>query len=175
MTARPAADEHHWRPQVCVLKVLAGVGRYGRAVPVRLSPRLVAVVNALPLEPHFRVLEIGCGSGAAARAVADRLHGGHILAIDRSATAVAQARAGARDQIAQGRMRVRQVAAEEFVLLPEEEPFDLVFGVRVGALDGRYPESGKRVIERISGATQPHARLFIDGGDPLRELLIPRL
>jgi SAM-dependent methyltransferase len=52
-------------------------------------------VDALPLEPHFRVLEIGCGPGAAARAVAERLTTGHVLAIDRSPTAVAQAtRAG---------------------------------------------------------------------------------
>ena len=144
-------------------------------MPVHLSPRLVAVINALPLQPHFRVLEIGCGSGAAARAVADRLDGGHILAIDRSASAIAQAMGGAGDQIAAGRMRVRQVAAEEFVQLPEDEPFDLVFAVRVGALDGRHPRCGKRVMERISAATQPDARLFIDGGDPLREILIPRL
>jgi trans-aconitate methyltransferase len=39
-------------------------------------------VAALPLQPHFRILEIGCGPGAAARAVAARLTTGHILAVD---------------------------------------------------------------------------------------------
>jgi cyclopropane fatty-acyl-phospholipid synthase-like methyltransferase len=43
-----------------------------------LSPRLAAVVNALPLRPGLRVLEIGCGPGAAARAVATLIGDGHV-------------------------------------------------------------------------------------------------
>lgn len=143
-------------------------------MPVPLSPRLAAVVRALPIHPTSRVLEIGCGPGAAARAVAAQLTSGHILAIDRSAAAVAQAAKAAAGEIGAGRMSVRRVAAEEFVLEPGEEPFDLVFAVRVGALDGRHPEAGERVLRRIAAATTPDARLFIDGGDPLRELPIPR-
>ncbi|GAA2820596.1 methyltransferase domain-containing protein [Nonomuraea rubra] len=140
----------------------------------RLSPRLAAIVDALPLEPHLRVLEIGCGPGAAARAVAARLGTGHVLAIDRSAAAIEQARAAAAGEIAAGRMSVRQVAGEDFVLLPGEEPYDLVFAVRVGALDGRHPEAGRLLLRRLALATRPGARLFIDGGDPLREVPIPR-
>ena len=132
------------------------------------------LVDALPIQPHFRVLEIGCGPGAAARAVAARLVTGHILAIDRSATVIAQARVAAAEQISSGRMSVRQVAAEDFLLLPDEEPFDLVFAVRVGALDGRHPEAGEHVLQRIAPATRTGARLFIDGGQPLRELPLPR-
>nr|WP_199537256.1 class I SAM-dependent methyltransferase [Spongiactinospora gelatinilytica] len=131
-------------------------------------------MNALPLRPDSRVLEIGCGPGAAARAVAERLTSGHILAIDRSAAAIAQAEAGAAEEIAAGRMSVRQVAGEDFALQAQEEPYDLVFAVRVGALDGRHPEAGQRMLRRIAEATTPNARLFIDGGDPLRELVIPR-
>jgi cyclopropane fatty-acyl-phospholipid synthase-like methyltransferase len=143
-------------------------------VSVRLSPRLAAIVNALPLQPHSRVLEIGCGPGAAARAVASRLTTGHILAIDRSAAAIAQAETAAVEEIRSGRMSVRQVSAEDFVLRPHEEPYDIVFAVRVGALDGRHPEAAQQVLHRIATATKADARLFIDGGDPLRELLIPR-
>lgn len=140
----------------------------------RLSPRLAAIVAALPLQPDSRVLEIGCGPGAAARAVAARLATGHILAVDRSRAAVARARATAADEIAAGRMDVRHTAAEDFALYADEEPYDLVFAVRVGALDGRHPAAGEQVLQRIALATTTDARLFIDGGDPLRELPIPR-
>lgn len=139
-----------------------------------LSPRLQAIVDALPLRPGSRVLEIGCGSGAAARAVAGRLESGHILAIDRSPKAIAQALTIAAEEIASGRMGVRQIAAEDFALQPGEAPYDLVFAIRVGALDGRHPKVGQQVLERIAAATTADARLFIDGGDPLRELAIPR-
>ncbi len=141
---------------------------------IKLSPRLKAVVDALPLRPDSRVLEIGCGPGAAARAVAARLTTGRILALDRSAAAIAQARAAAVHEIASGGMEVRQVAAEEFVLQPGEAPYDLVFAVRVGALDGRHPKAGERALQRIALATPANARLFIDGGNPLRELPIPK-
>jgi SAM-dependent methyltransferase len=143
-------------------------------MPAGLSPRLDEIVAALPLEPHLRVLEIGCGPAAAARAVAARLTTGHVLAIDRSATAIAQARKYAAAEIASGRLSVRQVAAADLTLLPDDEPFDLVFAVRVGALDGRHPSAGERALQRIAAATTPAARLLIDGGQPLRELSIPR-
>ncbi|WP_204261202.1 hypothetical protein [Blastococcus saxobsidens] len=54
------------------------------------------------------------------------------------------------------------------------EPFDVVFALRVGALDGRHPAVGEQVLRRIAAATRPGARLFVDGGHPLRELTIPR-
>ena len=128
-----------------------------------LSARLAAVVDALPLRPGMRVLEIGCGPGAAARAVAERLTTGHLLAIDRSATAIAQATAAAAELIADGRLRVRQAAAEDFVAEPGEGPFDLVFAVRVGALDGRHPAAGQKAFARIAAVLAPGGRLFVDG------------
>jgi cyclopropane fatty-acyl-phospholipid synthase-like methyltransferase len=140
-----------------------------------LSPRLAAIVAALPIEPHLRVLEIGCGPGAVARVVADQLSTGHFLAIDRSSAAIDQLQASSKDQITSGRLSARRVAVEDFVLADDEEPFDLVFAVRVGALDGRHPEAGKAALRRIAAATHPHARLFVDGGRPLRELPIRTL
>ena len=138
-----------------------------------LSPRLAEIVNALPIRPGMRVLEIGCGPGAAARAVAARLGTGHILAVDRSARAIAQARQQAAAEIESGRMSLRQVSAEELVLLPGEEPFDLAFAVRVGALDGRHPEAGRPALARIAAMLRPGGRLFVDGGRPLREVPLP--
>lgn len=139
-------------------------------MPPGLSPRLAAIVDALPFTPQSRVLEIGCGPGAAARAIARRLDTGYILAIDRSATAVAQASSSSVDEIASGRMGVRHVAVESFVLEADDLPFDIVFAVRVGALDGRHPEAGRQALARIRAALAPGGRVFVDGGDPLREL-----
>ncbi|MEV6962135.1 methyltransferase domain-containing protein [Streptomyces sp. NPDC051207] len=138
-----------------------------------LSPRLAEIVDALPLTPRARVLEIGCGPGAAARAVAARLDTGHILAIDRSAKAVAQAEAASAREIASGRMSVRQAAVEDFVREPGEGPFDIAFAVRVGALDGRHPEAEQRALARIAAALAPGGRLYVDGGRPLREVPLP--
>lgn len=138
--------------------------------PENLSPRLAAIVAALPLHPGLRVLEIGCGPGAAARAVARRVGDGRVLAIDRSATAVAQARRGAAAEIAAGLLVVRQAAVEDFVLEEGEAPYDLAFAVRVGALDGRHPEVAQRALQRIRAALTPRGRLFVDGGNPLREI-----
>lgn len=135
-----------------------------------LSPRLAAIVDALPLQPGMRVLEIGCGPGAAARALAQRIGNGHILAIDRSATAIQQVTAGSQREISDGRLSVRQAAVEHFDLAPDEAPFDLAFAIRVGALDGRHPELRERALERIARALAPGGRLFIDGGTPLREI-----
>lgn len=138
-----------------------------------LSPRLAAIVSALPLAPGTRVLEIGGAPGAVAKAVARRIGEGHILVIDRSARGIALTRQNASAEIETGTLKLRHVAVEEFRLLPGEAPFDLAFAVRVGALDGRHPRAGQVALRRIADALRPGGRLFIDGGDPLRELDLP--
>lgn len=138
-----------------------------------LSARLEEIVNALPLRSGMRVLEIGGAPGAAAREVAKRIGDGHILVIDRSVKGVAQIERNAAAEIAGGRLSVRQAAAEEFELEPGEAPYDLAFAVRVGALDGRHPEAGRLALARIAAALTPEGKLYIDGGDPLRELVLP--
>ena len=135
-----------------------------------LSARLAALVDALPFRPGMRVLEIGCGPGAAAREIARRIGDGHVLAIDRSAKSIAQARAASGAEIESGRLSLRQVAAEDFELEPAEAPYDIAFAIRVGALDGRHPEAGRLAIRRIAAALKPGGRLFVDGGHPLREI-----
>jgi len=140
----------------------------------RLSARLADALDALPLREGMRVLEIGCGPGALARAIAERIGPtGHVLGIDRSPRAIATARAAAAG-IAPERLAFREAAAETFALLPGEARFDLAVALRVGALDGRHPEAGAAALVRIAAALAPGGRLLIDGGDPLRELALPR-
>ena len=139
-----------------------------------LSPRLKALVDALPLRAGMRVLEIGCGPGAMAREIALRIEGGYVLAIDRSAKAIALARAGSSAEIAAGKLGVRHSAIEAFELSPGEAPFDLAIAARVGALDGRHPKAGELAKWRIAAALAPGGRLFVDGGDPLREIPLLR-
>ena len=144
-------------------------------MPAMLSPRLAAIVAALPLRSGMRVLEIGCGPGALARVIAHRIGDGHVLAVDRSARAIAQASAASRAEIAAGRLRFRQVAVEAFELAPGEMPYDLAVAVRVGVLDGRHPEGEQEARRRIAAALTPSGRLFIDGGRPLREIALCRV
>ncbi|MEI2453829.1 class I SAM-dependent methyltransferase [Lysobacter firmicutimachus] len=139
-------------------------------MPTPISPRLAAIVRALPLRPGLRVLEIGCGPGAAARAVLERIGDGRVLAIDRSAKAIGQALAGSGASLAGGRLEFRRIAVEDLVLEDGEARYDLAFAVRVGALDGRHPETAERALARIRAALTPQGRLFVDGGAPLREI-----
>jgi hypothetical protein len=85
---------------------------------------------------------------------------------------VEQLKGRSSEQIAAGHVSARQVAIEDFTLASDDALFDLVFAIRVGALDGRHPQAGKATMKRIAAATNPHARLFINGGHPLRELPI---
>jgi ubiquinone/menaquinone biosynthesis C-methylase UbiE len=118
----------------------------------KLSKRLADIVNALPLKDGIRVLEIGCGPGAMAREISGRIGNGHVLGIDRSAKAIQQAIVGSKAEIETDRLSFRQAAIEEFDLRPGEKPFNIAIAVRVGALDGRHPESEKQALARIAKA-----------------------
>lgn len=140
----------------------------------KLSPRLARVVSALPLRPGMRVIEIGCGPGAAARVVAERVSpNGHVLAVDRSDKALAQLTASSADLIEAGMLTARRSAVEDLELEPGEEPYDLAFAVRVGAFDGRHPSAGERGLARLARMLVPRAGLYTDGGDPLRRIELP--
>ena len=136
----------------------------------KISPRLAEIVDALPLRPGMRVLEIGCGPGVAARAVVERMGKGYVLAIDRSAKAIAQATACSTAELASGLLEFRCVAVEDFVLSKGERPYDLAFAVRVGALDGRHPKAGRIAFDRLRQALAKEGRLFIDDGNPVKEV-----
>lgn len=138
----------------------------------KLSKRLAQIIKALPLKNGMRVLEIGCGPGAMAREISRRIGDGHILAIDRSAKAIRQARTSSKTEIESGRLSLKQVAIEKFELDAAEKQFDIAVAVRVGALDGRHPEIERQSLKNIARALRKKGKLFVDGGDPLKEIAL---
>ncbi|MNK92812.1 hypothetical protein D3C87_1129480 [compost metagenome] len=136
----------------------------------KLSKRLADIVEALPLKENIRVLEIGCGPGGMAREISRRIGNGYILGIDRSAKAIRQAIAGSQIEIETGKLFFKQAAVEKFELDPNEELFDIAVAIRVGALDGRYPQIENQSLTNIAKALKKDGRLFIDGAKPLKEI-----
>lgn len=136
----------------------------------KISDRLLSIVNALPLKPGMRVLEIGCGPGVAAREIAKRIGDGHVLAIDRSSKAIKQAITSSKNEIKSGRLSFRCVSIEEFELEKSDALFDLIFAIRVGALDGRHPEQGKIAFLKIKAALKKNGKFFIDEPGGIKEV-----
>ncbi len=136
----------------------------------RLSHRLNEIAASLPLSSGIRVLEIGCGPGVLAREISKRLEQGFVLGIDRSDKAIRIAVANSGVEIEAGRLYFRHVALEDFRLEKGELPYDLAVAVRVGCLDGRHPELEQQALIRVAAALVPRGKLFIDGGQPLKEI-----
>lgn len=138
----------------------------------KISARLLEIVNELPLKEGIRVLEIGCGLGVMAREISKRIGNGHILAIDRSAKAIQQAISGSQLEMKSCKLSYRQIAIEKFELEPNENLFDIAVAVRVGALDKRHPEIEMQSLRNIAKSLTKDGKLFIDGGNPLKEIIL---
>jgi len=134
-----------------------------------LSARLLGVVDALPLRPGLRVLEIGGAPGAAAREVASRVGpSGHVLVLDRSPAGIALTRTSCAELVDSGVLSTLCAPVEDFALDADTPLFDLAFACRVGALDGRHPALYEAALRCIRFAVRPGGALYVDTGDPLR-------
>jgi cyclopropane fatty-acyl-phospholipid synthase-like methyltransferase len=121
-----------------------------------MPPKLVRLaVPRLGIEPHHRLLEIGCGGGTAAAAVADQLTTGHILAIDRSAAQVARAVERNAGHIARGVAEVRQVDLSQLDV--EHQQFDTIFALNVNL----FPGSDVSIVDMIRAALRHRGRLLL--------------
>lgn len=138
-------------------------------MPHKISNRLAQVVDALPLKDGIRVLEVGCGTGIAALEIVNRVDNAYVLAVDRSPKAIAQARKNAQKEIEKGTLKFIRSKIEELEVPEEEGTFDFAFAIRVGALDGRHPEIEQEARKRIARLLKKNGKLFIDGGNPLKE------
>jgi ubiquinone/menaquinone biosynthesis C-methylase UbiE len=109
-----------------------------------VNERLQAIVDQLGVRPDDRVLEIGCGHGVAATLVCERLEGGRLTAVDRSAKMIAAAARRNAAYVEAGKAEFLVASLEELDL--GERRFDLVFAVRVGAFD-RDAERARAYVE----------------------------
>jgi ubiquinone/menaquinone biosynthesis C-methylase UbiE len=109
-----------------------------------MSDRLRDIVDQLDIRPDDRVLEIGCGHGVAASFVCERLVGGHLTAVDRSAKMIEAARRRNAAYVEAGRAEFIVAELEDLDL--GERRFDKVFAVRVG-LFHREPDRARRLAE----------------------------
>jgi ubiquinone/menaquinone biosynthesis C-methylase UbiE len=110
-----------------------------------MSERLRSVVEQLDIRPDDRVLEIGCGHGVAATLVCERLEGGHLTAVDRSAKMIQAATRRNAAYIEAGRAEFLVASLEDLDL--GDRRFDKIFAARVG-LFHRHPERARSIVER---------------------------
>jgi ubiquinone/menaquinone biosynthesis C-methylase UbiE len=127
-----------------------------------MSERLRAIVDRLDIRPADRVLEIGCGHGVAATMVCERLDGGRLTAIDRSAKMIEAAARRNATYVESGRAEFLVATLEEADL--GERRFDVIFAVRVG-LFHREPERARKLA---AGWLAPNGRLHAFFDEPER-------
>lgn len=122
----------------------------------KAAPRHVWAVETLAVAPRERILEIGCGHGVAASLVCERLDGGHLTAIDRSATMIAMACKRNAARIAAGRASFHAVNLHQAELPPAS--FDKIFAIHVGVFVRGDPA---RELAAIRRCLAPAGRLHL--------------
>lgn len=134
--------------------------------PAQPPERLTRAVEALDVQPEDRILEIGCGRGVAAELICRRLRGGHLVALDRSATAVMSAADRASEWVAAGTARFCGTSLED------AEPaalgsFDKVLAVNVNLF---WVRPAQAELALVAGLLRPAGRLCLvyETPDPAR-------
>lgn len=74
-----------------------------------IPPRIRWAVEMMDVQPSDSVLEIGCGPGAAAELICERLETGKLFAIDRSESGVDRTKRRCQRFVDAGRLTVRQI------------------------------------------------------------------
>jgi SAM-dependent methyltransferase len=116
------------------------------------SKRLRWAVDVLDVAPNDRILEVGCGHGVAVSLVCERLGGGRITAIDRSAKMVELA--VRRNRAHAGKARFIAASLEEADL--GDEIYDKVFAVHVAAL-----HNPGKPLETVRSRLAPGGLLYL--------------
>lgn len=110
------------------------------------SERLRWAVGTLDVRPGDQLLEVGCGHGVAVTLVLQRLDGGHILAIDRSAKMIDVALRRNAEHVRAGAASFQVASLLDADL--GEQRFDRVFAIHVPVLLRGNPVRELAVIQR---------------------------
>lgn len=127
------------------------------AVPERVR----WAVEQLHPGPDEQLLEIGCGPGVAVALICERLAGGRIVAIDRSATAISRATQRNAEHTAAGKAVLLTMALEDLQpadMLVGAERFDKIFAMNVNLFWVRAPV---RELGLIRAVLKPGGTLFL--------------
>lgn len=127
------------------------------AVPERVR----WAVEQLHPGPDEQLLEIGCGPGVAVALICERLAGGRIVAIDRSATAISRATQRNAEHIAAGKAILLTMALEDLQpadVLGGAERFDKIFAMNVNLFWVRSPTRELDLLKRLLG---PDGALYL--------------
>lgn len=111
--------------------------------------RTTWAVELLGPEPGDSVLEVGCGSGRAAALVAERLREGHLVAIDRSTTAIERARAHLAPYVEAGTVELRTTELAGF---RSDRVFDRVLAVNVNVF---WTSPATPELQRLAAVAGP--------------------
>jgi SAM-dependent methyltransferase len=120
------------------------------AVPERVR----WAVEQLDPGPDEQLLEIGCGPGVAVGLICERLAGGRIVAVDRSATAISRASRRNAEHIPAGKAVLRTMALEDLQpadVLGGAERFDKIFAMNVNLFWVRSPTRELDLVKRLLG------------------------
>ena len=112
----------------------------------KVAERHVWAVRRLNVRPGERLLEIGCGHGVAASLICERLNGGKITGIDRSATMIDMAAKRNSRCIAQGAAEFHATALKSADL--GRVTYDKIFAINVNVF-WQQPADELSVIRRL--------------------------
>lgn len=122
----------------------------------KAAERLVWAADVLAVEPTDRLLEIGCGHGVAVSLVCEKLDGGTITAIDRSAKMIETASKRNAHHVASGVASFQTASPEEAGL--GDARFNKIFAINVGLF---WRQQSVRELTILRDHLAPNGRLFL--------------